>query len=62
MIRHYVTIDYGPSNSFTARCTCGEFNKKYPSRDATFSFSHLHIAGMDVDLLELALAGKDPRA
>ena len=57
MTEHYVTIEL-ISSDFTAKCTCGSFNKKYPSRNAARSSSHLHVAGMDVDLLELALAGK----
>lgn len=58
MIEHYVTIESTPSG-FTASCICGSFYKKYASRSAAHSFSHLHVAGINVDLFELALAGKE---
>lgn len=57
MTEHYVTIESTPSG-FTTSCTCGSFYKKYASRAAAHSFSHLHVAGIDVDRFELALAGK----
>lgn len=54
---HYITID-STSKDFTVKCICGSFNKEYSSRDEAHAFAHLHIAGINVDLLELALAGK----
>lgn len=57
MTNHYVTVDIA-SEGYTARCTCGGFNKKYPSRNLACAFSHLHIAGINIDLLELVSAGK----
>lgn len=57
---HYVTIESG-DKAFTSKCICGSFNKKYPSRNMARAFAHLHIAGIDVDLLELAMAGKENR-
>jgi len=61
MIDHYVTIEF-VNETFSVKCICGGFNKKYPSRDEARSKSHLHLAGVDVDLLELALAGKEDHA
>ena len=57
MIDHYVTIEF-VNEEFSAKCACGSFNKRYSSRDEARSKSHLHLAGVDVDVLELALAGK----
>ena len=57
MISHYVTIDT-VAGEYPVKCSCGNLNKKFKSRDAAFSVAHMHIAGLDVDLIELALAGK----
>jgi hypothetical protein len=55
--RHYVTIEL-INGEFTVKCSQGDLNKKYPTRGKARSVSHLHLGGMDVDSLELALAGK----
>jgi len=57
MTAHYVDIEL-VLGQFNVTCSCGSFNKKYPTRGSARSFAHLHVAGLDTDLLELALAGK----
>lgn len=57
MTSHYVDI-YPEKGVFNVKCSCGSLKKKYATRSLARSFAHLHVAGIDVDLLELALAGK----
>ena len=58
MTDHYVTIEF-INEEFSAKCTCGGFKKQYASRNTARSKSYLHLAGVDVDALELASAGKE---
>lgn len=56
---HYITIEPLVNGEYEVRCSAGDFKKKYPSRNKAFTTAHLHVAGIDVDLLDLASAGKD---
>lgn len=62
MIRHYVTIDPSMTGEFVVKCSCSGLSKKYSVRNKAFAIAHLHIAGIDIDLIELALAGKEAHA
>jgi hypothetical protein len=63
MTPHYVDIEFvAVAGGYSAKCSCHGFSKKYPTRDLAVRMAHLHVAGLDVDLIELALAGKEAHA
>lgn len=57
MTQHYITIEL-IKDEFVVKCSQNDLNKKYPTRGMAFSTAHRHLGGIDIDLLDLAAAGK----
>ena len=56
-MRHDVTVEIVGAE-FTVKCSQYDLDERYPSRWLAVCAGHLHLAGFDPALLELASAGK----
>ena len=55
---HYVIVDPLVDGAFAVKCSCGSLNKKCESSNTARRCGYMHLAGLNIDLFELASAGK----